>query len=447
MEFIKLFNQHDDYQSYISSSTRLLPNLSYCQNNEDVHLNPQHFFVAKYNVTSTSEDTSLFKSNNLQYIKNMYIDGIKLEQPISSYQFDTIGEHTVKFENWSYSSYDYEGIHYEYVNEYTNLYGQFFNGITSLISIKIPNNITTISDVFVGCINLTKVILPNSLTQLQSSVFEACQSLTSVGGKGTGASVEIPYSLHNIYDSVFRHCRGITEVNIPNYCTSIGYESFRNTGITSIIIPNSVTKIGNGAFTECANLTDVTIGNGITYISNQCFKDCSLLTNVTIGNKCTSIGNSAFEKCISLTDIIIPNNVTYIGEGAFSSCTGLTNISIGSGVTTISSTAFYRTGITSLTIPDNVTEIIGNGTFADCSSLTHITIGSGITRIEGETFEDCISLISVTIYATTPPTLTTNDIFESCISLSKIYVPTESVAAYKAANEWSYYANIIESIP
>ena len=123
----------------------------------------------------------------------------------------------------------------------------------------------------------------------------------------------------------------------------------------------------------------------------------------------------------------------------------LTSADIKSGVTSIGDNVFYSCrSITSVTIPNSVTTI-GVSTFRYCSSLTSIDIPSGVTSIGNEAFRYCSRLSSVTVLATTPPTIgvsafnNTND--------CPIYVPAQSVDAYKSATNWSTYASRIQAIP
>ena len=147
------------------------------------------------------------------------------------------------------------------------------------------------------------------------------------------------------------------------------------------------------------------------------------ITTLNIPSGTTSIGNYAFYYCNRLTSVTIPNSVTSIGEYAFYSCTGLTSVTIPNSVTSIGNYAFYYcSGLTNIIIPDSVTTI-GNYVFRDCSGLT-----------------------SVTIQATTPPTLGANAFLNTNANLV-IYVPAESVDAYKAATNWSTYASRIQAIP
>jgi hypothetical protein len=95
-----------------------------------------------------------------------------------------------------------------------------------------------------------------------------------------------------------------------------------------------------------------------------------------------------------------------------------------------------------------VTEI-GASALYYCQSLTKATIGSGVKKIGFSAFENCFFLNEIICKPTTPPTADLNsgivwDAFKSIGASAKIYVPTGSGAAYKAANYWSDYASIIE---
>ena len=159
----------------------------------------------------------------------------------------------------------------------------------------------------------------------------------------------------------------------------------------------------------------------------------------------TSIGEYAFSECYNLTSVIIPNSVTSIGVRAFYNCKGLTSITIPNSVTSIGERAFYNCkGLTSITIPNSVTSI-GDGAFRDCTGLTSVTIPNSVTSIGGGAFYNCKGLTSITIEATTPPTLGAITSFGNTNNCP-IYVPSESVDAYKAATNWSSLAGRIQPI-
>ena len=272
--------------------------------------------------------------------------------------------------------------------------------------------------------------------------------LSNVWNKSTGEGViTFDGELTTIGDDAFRDC-GLTSVTIGDSVTTIGNNAFRNcTSLTIVTIGDSVTTIGV-AFLGCSSLkefkgkfaadggrclikdnviiayaeasgTEYTIPDSVTTIGDYAFAECRSLTSVTIGDSVTTIGDYAFAICDSLTSVTIPDSVTTIGEGAFEYCSSLTSVTIGDSVTTIGEVAFYN-----------------------CTSLTSVTIGDSVTSIGEWAFYSCRRLTSVYCEATTPPTLG-YDVFDYNASGRKIYVPAESVWAYKAAQYWSNYTSAI----
>ena len=119
-------------------------------------------------------------------------------------------------------------------------------------------------------------------------------------------SIIIPDSVTSIGDHAFRCCRGLTSIIIPDKVTSIGSMVFYGcTGLTSVTIGSSVTSINYAAFSDCYNLTSVTIGNSVKYISGYVFKDCIGLTSVTIPSSVKSIGSYAFYRCPNLKKVYV----------------------------------------------------------------------------------------------------------------------------------------------
>lgn len=167
------------------------------------------------------------------------------------------------------------------------------------------------------------------------------------------------------------------------------------------------------------------------------------ITNVVIPTGTTEIGNHAFDNCTKLSSVTIPNSVTSIGPYAFAETHKLTSITIPNTVTIIDEHAFEGSHLYDIVIPNSVTSI-GLRAFFSCGNLNSVTIGTGITSIGDYAFNGSVpSGLSVTINATTPPTLGT-DVFDDSVH---IYVPAESVLAYQTANGWIYYASRITAIP
>ncbi len=311
--------------------------------------------------------------------------------------------------------------------------------------IKFDSEITKITnigyDIFSGCsCSLTSITIPESVTTIGDYAFRFCSNLTSIN---------IPESVTSIGSEAFCGCSSLTSINIPNSVTEIGVDAFLFcSNLTSINIPNSVTKIGGGAFSGCCNITcfygkfasndhRFLIDDGVLIAFAP-----SGLTHVDIPQSITTIGKYAFFNCGSLTSINIPNSVMHLEGGAFYGCSSLKRITIPESVTSIGDEAFfYCNNLTSINIPNSVTKI-GACAFEGCSSLTSITIPNSVTSIGDLAFEDCSSLKSVYCKATTPPVLGNSAFLENG-SGRKIYVPRNSVKAYKSAKGWRDYASNI----
>ena len=164
---------------------------------------------------------------------------------------------------------------------------------------------------------------------------------------------------------------------------------------------------------------------------------------ITFDGDVTMIGDEAFYNCDKLTSVTLPESVASIGKKAFYDCDGLTEFTIPDSVTTIGYEAFYKcTSLTSVKIGDSVTTI-GYFAFSSCTSLTSVNIPDSVTSIGERAFSWCTRLTSVYCKATTPPALGDTNVFYDNGSGRKIYVPAESVDAYKSTYRWSKYKSAI----
>nr|DAH27071.1 MAG TPA: leucine-rich repeat protein [Caudoviricetes sp.] len=191
----------------------------------------------------------------------------------------------------------------------------------------------------------------------------------------------------------------------------------------------------------------IEIGSGITSIGNHAFAYCYSLASIAIPSSVTSIGSTAFNKCYSLVSITIPGGVTSIGNTAFSNCDSLASIAIPSSVTSIGSTAFTSChSFVSIRIPNGVTSI-GNTAFNYCESLASLAIPGSVTSIGSEAFYYCDGVAFYDFnHHTSVPTLENTNAFNGISADCQIRVPASLVDTWKAATNWSTYADHIVGV-
>jgi len=242
--------------------------------------------------------------------------------------------------------------------------------------------------------HLKSVLLPSSVTSIDSYAFQACTSLLTFN---------VPSSVTTICAWAFWSCSSLTSVNIPSSVTTIGEYAFWScSSLSSVDIPSSVTSIGSDAF-RSTGIKSVSIPSSITSIEARTFLGCNHLTSLTIPLSIDSIGIDAFRDCSGLTSLKIPSSVTYIGGNAFLGCSGLTSVTISSSITSMS---FFP--------------------FVDCVGLKAIYADSKIP------------------FVFTPNS--TEPSFDWTFSC-KLYVPIGSISAYKTAYVWRRFYNVQEFVP
>ena len=233
------------------------------------------------------------------------------------------------------------------------------------------------------------------------------------------------YSVTSIGENAFYNCSSLTAIDIPASVTIIKHWAFVGcSSLTAIDIPASVTSIGNYVFRECYRLTAIDMPDGVKYIGDEAFALCSSLTAINIPASVTSIREATFRECSGLTAINIPVSVTSIGNSAFSGCSGLTVINIPASVTSI-----------------------GESTFGGCSGLTAINIPASVTGIGGWAFYNCDSLADIYCYASTPAGTISGTFSQNTYSGCTLHVPYGTMNAYRAAENWKDFTNIVEFDP
>ena len=173
-----------------------------------------------------------------------------------------------------------------------------FRNCSGLTSITIPDRVTSIGiNAFMDCYSLTSITIPDGVTSIGTNAFYGCSGLTSITVDSSNSSYcsESGVLFNKNKTALICYPAGKTDSSykIPDEVTSIGYTAFEAcTGLTSITIPDGVTSIGNYAFERCSGLESITIPDSVTSIGYMAFGYCSGLTSIYIPDG-ISIGQHA----------------------------------------------------------------------------------------------------------------------------------------------------------
>lgn len=201
-----------------------------------------------------------------------------------------------------------------------------------------------------------------------------------------------------------------------------------------------VTSIGSFAFFSKQLLQSVVIPDSVTSIADYAFQECRCLQSIVIPEGVTSIGNWAFNNCRALMAAVIPSGVTSGSERVFQGCYAFQRVSIPNGMTGDLYSCFREcTALRSIVIPESV-NALGGSIFLNDYSLLSVIVPDGVTSIGNYAFLSCLGL-QLICTPVTPPTLTSDAI--TAENPVRIFVPDAAVADYKAATNWSAYADMI----
>lgn len=279
-----------------------------------------------------------------------------------------------------------------------------FQNCTSLPTILIPNTVDKPlgASSFKNCSALYKAVIGDSVASIKEAAFESCVSLVDVK---VGARVS------DIYASAFKNCSSLPQITIPQATNSIKDYVFDDCAKLKYFFledgPNAI-SLGKNAATESTNV-----------IGSECplFYDCALDSIYLGRNLSYSLnledGYSPFYFNKTLRAVVIGDQATSVHENEFYKCQKLKYVSVGNGVTAI-----------------------GNWAFSGCISLDHFLFGEGLETIGKEAFSDCTAVTKIVGNRPVPPVCGEQALVDINVFNCTLYVPTASVSAYQAAEQW-----------
>ena len=240
-------------------------------------------------------------------------------------------------------------------------------------------------------------IAPKTTDELKATVTEivieeGITIATGFEGFSNVTKVTIPETVTEIAYAAFRGCSSLSEITLPSGLQKIGYYAFEDTtGLTALTVPESVTEVGTYMISG-SGIKELILKADIAYNYSYTFAECSTLENLVVEKG--SLGYGMFsDSAESLKTVTIGSGVTAIGSGAFSFMTALETVTLEEGAyTEIGDEAFFKcTSLKEIVIPKNV-QIIGLYAFRGCTSLEKVTFFEGLNKISGKAFAECTSL-------------------------------------------------------
>lgn len=335
-----------------------------------------------------------------------------------------------------------------------------FGSCEGITKLNLPDSITQIDDAaFIYCSKLAEINIPAGVTEIGSNCFDGCESLKKI---------DIPDGVKSIGHNAFAGCKSLEEITIPEGVTSIDFYAFLDcVNLEKVKIPESIKEISYRAFYNCTNLKSIYLPRGIsdigfealdgtalyndklnwengvlyvdsvlisaeksidgayeikqgtTLVASAAFNECYGLTSVTFPAGVTGLCDSAFLRCDGLSAVRLPDGLISIGDFAFSHCTGLMDVSIPDSVTYLGYGAFEDSGIYNAFNFDGNVFYIDNALIRASENLSgEYAIKEGTTAIAEAAFANARELTDVVVPNSIK--VIARRTFDECVSLRKV---------------------------
>ena len=253
------------------------------------------------------------------------------------------------------------------------------------------------------CSYLTKVSLPNTLTEIGANVFQRCPELQVIDLRNT--------AVRRISTKFAAFCPTLTTVSLPDTLTEIGAFFLWLSPLHIVNLKHTaLQQVGNGFCGKCPNLTTVALPDTLRAVGDGFLRECQQLQVIHL--KHTSVqrlGRLSLAECPNLTTVTLPHTLTEVGAEVFWQCRRLQIIDLKhTAVRRISSKfASECTNLTTVALPDTVTDIV-DGFLYQCQQLQVIDLRHTGLQTVGTFFASlCPNLTTVAL----PDTVTQVGLF------------------------------------
>ncbi len=264
---------------------------------------------------------------------------------------------------------------------------------------KLPNGI------FANTKSLSEIVLPDTLTEIEPSVFY----------NSSLSKIRLPAGVTAIGNNAFKNCSNLTELSLPDGVTTLGYGFLEGSGVTDITVPATVTKavrafqgsmikhadvvsgmtkLPDSIFYGAGKLAQVQLPDSITEIGQEAFYNNTELADISLPDSLVSVGVRAFGRCGKMDAIILPSGVRQLGR-EFMAGTKVASIRVPAAVTSADS-AFYGSSIEEAVLEDGM-KSVPSGIFDGAPALSDITLADTTEEIGSKAFYECSKLEELTI--------------------------------------------------
>ena len=249
--------------------------------------------------------------------------------------------------------------------------------------------------------------------------------LTSIDwGDGTvNTTLNHTYSDYGEYTIKFYGVTAIAKGTSSAGGIFVASYSAENKSVRRIFYSNSVTSIGSYAHNYCRGIISISLPKGVTTLGENALTGSFLIEGLVLPSSITDIGNYMISNFYSMKNIVIPYGFSKLFKYML----------------------YGSSGVRHIAIPSTITSILDYA-FINCYVLHSIKFPSGLTSIGGTAFSGCYSAMEYDFTdCKSVPTLGTTA-FSGINAQAKILVPASLYSTWKAATNWSTYANNIVGV-
>ena len=262
--------------------------------------------------------------------------------------------------------------------------------------VTVPDGVTALGELAFTMTKATKVILPDTLTEIKNHCFYSCPGLSEI---------TIPAGVTKIGEAqAFAFNPNLQEIRVAEGNTSftsvdgvlftadkekmLFYPSGKETAIYSI--PEGTEALGSAIFSDPAGLTTLVIPASIgSELMGPQFSSCAHLKNIIV-----SPDNKRYH---SINGILYDHNNSLVYYPSGRTAEDLGKDDFPEEMTEVKSWAFQHAhNLKTVELPDSVTSI-GWMCFTRAEALESITVPASVKTIDGFAFADCNQLKRVTI--------------------------------------------------